>query len=56
MIIQNVKLHGLLNPWGKERATRAKVNQHPPTHHPLDACYDLVVDESQLSSFSNFTL
>jgi hypothetical protein len=19
---------------------RARVNQHPPVHHPLDACYD----------------
>ncbi len=25
------------------------VNQHPPQHHPLDACYYSVVDEPQLS-------
>jgi hypothetical protein len=27
----------------------ATVNQHPPVHHPLDAHYFSVVDESQLS-------
>jgi len=27
----------------------AKVHQHPSAHHPLDAYYDSVVDESQLS-------
>jgi hypothetical protein len=25
------------------------VNQHPPTHHPLDACYYSVMDEPQQS-------
>jgi hypothetical protein len=24
-------------------------NQHPPAHHPLDACYNSVVDQPQLS-------
>jgi hypothetical protein len=33
---------GSLWPWGI-------MNQHPPTHHPLDAHYYLVVDEPQLS-------
>jgi hypothetical protein len=27
----------------------ATVNQHPPAHHPLDACYYSVVDEPQPS-------
>ncbi len=27
----------------------AMVNQHPPAHHPLNACYYSVVDEPQLS-------
>jgi len=27
----------------------AKVNYHPPAYHPLDARYDSVVDELQLS-------
>jgi hypothetical protein len=26
-----------------------RVNQQPPAHHPLEACYDSVVDEPQLS-------
>jgi len=26
-----------------------RVNQYPPVLYPLDACYDSVVDESQLS-------
>jgi hypothetical protein len=29
--------------------TGAKVNQHPPAHHPLDACYYSVMDEPQMS-------
>jgi len=29
----------------------ATVNQHPPVHHPLDACYDSVVDDPQLSYY-----
>jgi hypothetical protein len=29
----------------------ARVNRHPPAHHPLDAQYDSVVDESQVSSY-----
>jgi len=29
-------------PWGI-------MNQHPPTHHPLDAHYYFVVDEPQLN-------
>jgi hypothetical protein len=29
----------------------ATVNQHPPVHHPLDACYYLVVREPQLSQY-----
>jgi hypothetical protein len=29
---------------------RATLNQHPPVHHhPLDACYYSVMDETQLS-------
>jgi hypothetical protein len=31
------------------KASWHTVNQHPPTHHPLDFCYYSVVDESQLS-------
>jgi hypothetical protein len=31
--------------------TKATVNQHTPVHHPLDACYDLVVDDPQLSYY-----
>jgi hypothetical protein len=27
----------------------ATVNQYPPVHHPLDACYYSVLDEPQLS-------
>jgi hypothetical protein len=27
----------------------AKLNQHPPAHQPLDAHYESVVDEPQLS-------
>jgi hypothetical protein len=27
------------------------VNQHLPVHHPLDACYDSVVDDPQLSYY-----
>jgi hypothetical protein len=27
------------------------MNKHPPVHHPLDACYDLVVDDPQLSYY-----
>jgi len=27
----------------------ATMNQHPPKHHPLDVCYYLTMDESQLS-------
>jgi hypothetical protein len=27
----------------------ARVNQQPPAHHPLEAYYDSVVDEPQLS-------
>jgi hypothetical protein len=30
----------------------ATVNQHPPVHHPQDACYDSVVDDPQLSYYS----
>ncbi len=26
-----------------------QLNQHPPVHHPLDACYYSVVDEPHLS-------
>jgi hypothetical protein len=26
-----------------------RVNQHPPAHHLLDACYDSIIDEPQLS-------
>jgi len=33
---------GSLWPWGI-------MNQHSPTHHPLDAHYYLVMDEPQLS-------
>jgi hypothetical protein len=29
----------------------ATVNQHPPVRHPLDACYDSVVDDPQLSYY-----
>jgi hypothetical protein len=29
----------------------ATVNQHPPVHHPLDVCYDSVVDDPQLSYY-----
>jgi hypothetical protein len=29
--------------------TGATVNQHPPAHHPLDACYYSVMDEPQMS-------
>jgi hypothetical protein len=31
-----------------------KVNRHPPVHHPLDACYDSVVDDPQLSYTTRF--
>jgi len=34
----------------------ATVSQHPPVHHPLDACYDSVVDDRQLSYYSVFIL
>ncbi len=34
----------LVNP--RQRA-QAIQNQHPPGHHPLDACYFSVVDEPQ---------
>ncbi len=30
--------------------------QHPPVHHPLDACYYSVVDELQLRFIFGFTL
>jgi hypothetical protein len=29
----------------------ATVNQHPPAHHPLDACYYSVVDEPQMREY-----
>ncbi len=29
----------------------AKVNQHPPMHHPLDTRYGSVVDDLQLSYY-----
>jgi len=29
----------------------ATMNKHPPVHHPLDACYDTVVDDPQLSYY-----
>jgi hypothetical protein len=32
------------------------VNQHLPVHHPLDACYYSVMDESQQSLTLGFTL
>jgi hypothetical protein len=28
--------------------SRSTVNQYPAVHHPLDACYDSVLDEPQL--------
>jgi hypothetical protein len=34
---------------GKMPACLATLNQHPPEHHPLDACHYSVVDEPQLS-------
>jgi len=34
---------------GKIPACLATLNQHPPEHHPLDACYYSVVDKPQLS-------
>jgi hypothetical protein len=37
------------NVFKKRCLNRAKVNQHPPLHHPLDYPYYLLVDESQLS-------
>jgi hypothetical protein len=27
----------------------ATLNQHPPAHHPLDACHHSVMDEPQMS-------
>jgi hypothetical protein len=30
---------------------RARVNHQSPTHHPLDAPYDSVMDEPQLSQY-----
>jgi hypothetical protein len=27
----------------------ATMNQHPLVHHPLDVCYDSIVDDIQLS-------
>jgi hypothetical protein len=32
----------------KSPTCRATMNQHPPAHHPLDARYFSVVDETQL--------
>jgi hypothetical protein len=32
------------------------INQHPPAHHPLDACYNSVVDQPQLELIFDFTL
>jgi hypothetical protein len=36
--------------------TTATVNQHPSAHHPLDARYYSVVDETQLELIFGFTL
>jgi hypothetical protein len=36
---------------GNIRTYTATVNQHLPVHHPLDACYDSAVDETQLSYY-----
>jgi hypothetical protein len=36
---------GLLTVPKAEWGGGATVNQHPPVHHPLDACYYRVVDE-----------
>ncbi len=35
----------------RDVAHTATVKQHPPVHHPLDACYDSVVDDPQLSYY-----
>jgi hypothetical protein len=40
--------------WDTERWFRlvlvsSKVNQHPPVHHPVDACYDSVMDDPHLN-------
>ncbi len=57
IIVIKEGLHGL-DVWrwsksslmNKSTLSAATVNQHPPVHHPLDACYYSVVDEPQLSS------
>jgi len=36
---------------GAVKIYAATVNQHPPVHHPLDACYDSVMDDPQLSYY-----
>jgi hypothetical protein len=45
--LENLLLHSQLMICDKT----ATVNQHPPVHHPLDACYYLVVGEPQLSQY-----
>jgi hypothetical protein len=34
---------------------RATVKQHPPVHHPLDACHYSVVDETSTELIFGFT-
>jgi len=36
--------------------SKITMNEHPPTHHPLDARYHSVVDEAQLTFNIGFTL
>jgi len=48
-IPKRIFLHGALVVVGSFNL--ATMNQHPLIHHPLDACYDLVGDDPQLSHY-----